>query len=380
MSDEKPTQQPPQKESNPDSNQSETQVQRDPVSRATWIGIVVVVFLLAWYITADRLSPWTDQARVQAWVIPITPKVSGQVLEVLVELDQQVKAGDLLARIDPESYQIAVARAEAALELAGQEIGVGTATVSAAQAKVVGARSNLNEQQVQLARIEAVEKKGAISKARADKSRAQRDNAQAEFQQATAQLEAAKKQLGAKGDKNPRVRDALAALQQARINLADTEIRAPSDGGITNLRIDAGYYASAGKPLMTFVAFKDVWIQANLRENSVANVRPGDPVEIVLDMLPARVFSGTVFSRGIAVKQQNSGSTGEAETIQGSSAWLRDAQRFPVVIHIEDPAAWEYLFAGGQADVVIYTQSSNALLNGLSWFWIRLLSWLSYVY
>ncbi len=360
--------------------QPKTPVQPNPVSRATWVGVSIVLFLLAWYITADRLAPWTDQARVQAWVIPIVPQVSGRVLEVLVEQDQQVKAGDLLARIDPESYQIAVTRAEAALELTGQEIGAGTASVNVAQAKVVEAQSKLNEHKVQLARIEAVEKKGAISKAQADHSRAQRDKAQAELDRATAELERAKQQLGVEGEENPKIRDALAALRQARIDLADTEIKAPSDGGITNLKIDEGYYASAGKPLMTFVAFKDIWIQANLRENSVANVRPGDPAEVVLDMLPARVFSGTVFSRGFAVKQPSSGSTGEAASVQGNSAWLRDAQRFPVVIHIDDPEAWDYLFAGGQADIIIYTQSSNALLNGLGRLWIRLLSWLSYVY
>ena len=353
----------------------------DPVRRFTWIVSVVVLVLFIWYVFADRFAPWTDQARVQAWIVPITPKVSGKVVKVNVVQDQFVKAGDLLVKIDPDEYELAVQRAEAALELAGQDIGAGTAAVTNAQAELVEAKANSAEIEVQVARIEAVEKKGAISKAEADRARAQRAKARAQVKSAEAELEKAKSELGIKGEENPKIRDALAALEQARIDLTDTEIRAPTDGGITNLKIDEGYYANAGTPLMTFVSFSDVWIQANFRENSIGNIQIGDPVEIALDMAPGEVYKGRVFSRGYAVQQSSGESAaGEAATIKGDSGWLRDAQRFPVIIQFDDDSARGLRFAGGQADVQVYTQESNWILNGLGWLWIRLMSWLSYVY
>ena len=352
----------------------------DPVQRFAWSVLALILILIIWYVTADRVAPWTDQARVQAWVIPVTPKVSGKVTKVAVVQNQLVKAGDLLAVIDPEKYEIFVLRAEAALEIAGQSVGSATAEVNTAQARLLEAKAKLNEYEVQAARIEAVEKKGAISRAAADSARAERAKARAQFSRAEAELEKAKQELGIEGKENPKVRDALAALRQARIDLNDTELTAPTDGGITNLKIDKGYYAKAGTPLMTFVAFKDVWIKANLRENSVGNIQIGDPVDIVLDMLPGKVLKGTVSSRAFAVTQPSYGTAGEAVTVKANSGWLRDAQRFPVTIKFNDESAYGYRFSGGQADVQIYTQESNWLLNGLGWLWIRLMSWLSYVY
>ncbi|NOQ41919.1 MAG: biotin/lipoyl-binding protein [Desulfuromusa sp.] len=352
----------------------------DPVQRFARALLIAIAVLFLWYVAADRVAPWTDQARVQSWVIPVSPKVSGKVVKVAVEKDQVVKAGDILVKIDPEKYELAVIRAEAALQIAGQSVGAATAQISTAQARLVESTAKFNESEVQLARIESVEKKGVVTPAFADSARADRDKARAQMNQSEAELQKAKEELGLEGEENPRIREALATLKQARIDLKDTVIFAPTDGGITNLKIDKGYYAKAGVPLMTFVAFDDVWIQANLRENNAGNIQVGDPVEIVLDMLPGRVLKGTVSSRGFAIKQPSYGAAGEAVTVKAHSGWLRDAQRFPVSINFDDESAEGYRFVGGQADVQIYTQNSNWLLNGLGWVWIRLMSLLSYVY
>jgi len=352
----------------------------DPVRRFTWTLITLIVLLFIWYIAADRVAPWTDQARVQGWIVPITPKVSGKVKEVTVFQDQEVKAGDLLAVIDPVPYELALRRAEAALTLAGQDIGAATATVETASAGVVESKAKLDEYEVQLARLESLSSKGAISKAQLDSARAERDKASAQLRKARAELEKAKQELGIQGEENPRMKDALATLGQAQIDLNETKIKAPADGGITNLKIDKGYYAKAGSPLMTFAAFDDVWIQANFRENSVGNIRIGDPVDIILDMLPGRIIKGTVTSKAFAVKQPTGGMTGDVISVKGNSGWLRDAQRFPVLIKFDDESAYGYRMSGGQADVQVYTQESNWLMNGLGWLWIRFLSLMSYVY
>jgi len=351
------------------------------VMRPTIVLIAIAFLLFVWYVAAGRVAPWSSEAYVQAWVIPITPNVAGRVVEVNVSQDQRVSGGKLLAVIDPEPYEITVSRAEAALDLALQGIGADSAAVSRAQAEVVEARVKLEEQTMRYKRFESVAEKGAISEAELDRARAERDTARAELASANAELARAKQELGPEGEENPAVRDALGALRQARIDVTDTQIRAPSDGGITNLSIDEGYYANVGVPIMTFVSFTDVWVQANLRENSVANVKPGDKVELILETTPGRVFKGTVFSSGFAVQQPSGAEVGQATVIRGSTGWLRDAQRFPVVIYFEqDTFPQGIRLVGGQASVQIYTEDSNWLLNGLGIIWVRLMSLLSYVY
>ena len=130
---------------------------------------------------------------------------------------------------------------------------------------------------------------------------------------------------------------------------------------------------------MTFISVDEIWVQANLRENSVANVKAGNSVDISLDVAPGKIFKGTVSSVGFAVKQQSGGAVGDLEKIEGDSGWLRDAQRFPVIINFADDDSKGYRRLGGQADVQIYT-GGNWIINALGWIWIRVLSWLSYIY
>ena len=135
MSDE-PTSQPSAQSQEESAAQPGEQSARphDPVRRYTRILLIVVAFLFVWYVWADRVAPWTDQARVDGFIVAITPRVSGKVKKVNVVQDQLVEAGDVLANIDPRLYELAVQRAEARLEIAGQETGADTASVAAAEA------------------------------------------------------------------------------------------------------------------------------------------------------------------------------------------------------------------------------------------------------
>jgi len=351
----------------------------DPVHRLTKIVLGVVAFLFIWYVSADRLAPWTDQARVQAYIVPIVPQVSGVIKIVDVVRDQEVQTGDVLLQIDKSDYELAVQKAESELEIAGQNIGASTANVVTAQAKLVEAQANLNHYEVQSKRVFEVEKKGVVSKSDGDKARAAIQQAKAQVDSARSELEKAKKQLGKKGADNPQIRAAISALKQAQLDLSRTTITAPSHGGITNLQIDIGHYANAGTPVMTFIEVDNIWIQANLRENSIANIKVGDPVDIALDVAPGRIFKGTVSSLGFAVGTASDSAIGDVATIEGNSGWLRDAQRFPVTVTFDNNSARGYRRLGGQADVQFYT-GNNWIVNALGWIWIRLLSWLSYVY
>ncbi|MFV1983084.1 MAG: HlyD family secretion protein [Thiohalomonadales bacterium] len=351
----------------------------DPVKRLTKIILYIVAFLFVWYIIADRIAPWTDQAWVQAYVVPIVPQISGNVTTINVSQNDFVKSGDMMLEINPVDYQLAVQQAESTLQIAGQDIGADTASVATAQAKLVEAQANLHHMEVQSKRIFEVVKKGILAKFEGDKAIAAVATAKAKVGSAQSELTKAKSTLGQKGQDNPKIQSAFTALKKAQLDLSRTKIYAPSDGGITNLNIDIGHYAKKGTAVMTFISSDEIWIQAHLRENSVANIKPGNEVDIALDIAPGRIFKGTVSSLGFAIKQSSGGAVGELETIQGESGWLRDAQRFPVIINFNDDSARGLRRIGGQVDVLIYT-GNNWIVNALGWIWIRVMSLFSYIY
>jgi len=351
----------------------------DPVKRITRITLIVIGVVFIWYVIADRLAPWTDQARVQAYIVPVVSQVAGKVIEVNVDKDQEVQQGDILFEINPSDYQLAVENAETELELAGQNIGASTASVTTAQTKVVEAQVHVAYIKAQSKRVFELEAKQIYSVSRGDKARAAIIKARAQLESAKSELEKAKQELGITGKENPKIRSAIAKLKKAQIDLSRTIIIAPSHGGITNLKIDEGHYASVGAPLMTFIEIDNIWIKANLRENSIANIELGTPVEFILDSTPGTVFQGTVSSLGFAVSHEKGGAIGDLESIESSAGWLRDAQRFPVYVTFDIDQTKGLLRLGGQADVQFYS-TENWLINSIGWVRIRILSWFSYVY
>ena len=350
------------------------------VRKLTWIVAGICFLFFLWYVAADRLTPSTNQARVRGYIVPIASQVSGVVSSVNVAINDIVENGEVLFDIDPEPFEIAVKKAQADLEKAGQDIGASTANVAAAQASLADARAKLNSVQTDANRFIVMEGSGVVPQARVDRARSDVEQAKEKVANAEADLQRAKEQLGTKGKENPKIRAALSALEKARFDLSNTSVRAPSTGAITNMKIDIGHYAQAGNPVMVFVSIKDVWVEAYMRENNLGNVKAGDKAEIVLDVAPGRVFKGTVASTGIGVKWEKGGSPGELPTISTTSGWLRDPQRFPVIIKFADNEAQGLRREGGQADVIIYTNNSIFFLNALAWIQIRLASLVSYVY
>jgi len=353
--------------------------QVDPVRRLVKRVALLSAVLFVWYVASDRYTPYSDHARVDGYVVPVVPEVSGRVIAVAVEINQPVEAGQLLLKIDPRDYQLAAAVAEADLERAGQDVGAGTADIAAAQARLADAKAQLELQRVQTARRLKLEGLGVASETEADRARAQLSRDEARLSTAEADLQKAVENLGEAGRNNTGVRSAMAALEKARDDLASTSLYAPSTGGITNVDIGVGQYATEGQPLMTFISASDAWVVADLRENSIGNIEIGDEAEILLDVAPGRIFKGTVASIGYGVETSSRNELGALPTVSSESGWLRDPQRFPVIVRFADQESRGLRRAGGRADVVIYT-GNNYLLNPLAWLWIRFVGILSFVY
>lgn len=358
----------------------------DPVNQGVKWVIGLIALSLLWYLLADRFTPYTQQARVQALVVPVAAEVAGRVTRVLARNNQMVEAGAVLFEVDPEQYQIAVERARAELESTRRQIAASTAGIDSAQASLRAAQANELKSQQDRERLERLyrEDPGTISLRRLEVSRASHVQAISQVAAASAEVQRAREQQGGSDEHNALLRSAATALEKAELDLANTRVRARSAGLITDLRTDVGQFAAAGNPLMTLITIQDVWINAEMTENNLGRLEPGTPVAIVLDALPGKVLEGRVRSVGYGVSVGQSTAPGTLPNVENSRDWLRPAQRFPVIVEfapgeVSKLAKLRGIRVGGQADVMAFPTEGNPL-NPLGRLFLYLMSWLAYAY
>jgi multidrug resistance efflux pump len=349
---------------------------KNPVRRVTLIAIATGAVLFFYGVIADRSTPYTAQGLAQAYLVRIAPEVGGRVIEVGVGTDQLVKAGTVLFRLEPDQYALAVRRAEAQLESAGQAIGASTASVATAQAKLVEAIAKRENARDQTSRDFELIKKGVYAEARRAQAQAIQDSAEAIVVQAESELDKARQTLGPQGAANPQIREALAALAQANLDLQRTTVLAPSDGGVTNLSLAVGQVLGKGEAAMTYIDTREVWIEASFRENSLESIAIGNPVEIVLDILPGRVIKGRVAALGYGVGNRSVDARTGLPSPRTQSGWIRTAQPMPVRIEFDKDT--RPLRVGSQANVMVYS-GDNTIMNAIGWLRMRLVALLTYV-
>jgi len=364
------------------SEQTDQKAPKDPVRKWTFIVLALCIVLTGLYLVADRQTPFTNQAKVHAFVVPIAPQVSGNVIGVGVQNNQQVTAGQVLIRIDPTDYEIAVASAEATLQVVRQSLDAGMAGVEAAGASVESAKASLWRSEQDAVRMRRIrdEDPGAISQRRIDSAEASFAAGKARVSATKASLESARSALGEIGENNADLQNAQTALDKALVDLERTVIVAPRDGFVTDMRIDQGNFAAASAPLMTFISTHEVWVRADLTENNLGNVNAGDHVELTFDVQPGKIYKGKIRETGFGV-QVDSNALGTLPTIDNQRNWLRSAQRFPVLIDFENNEDSQQmgLRVGSQVSVIVYT-GDNWLMNFLGRIYIRAIAVMSYAY
>jgi multidrug resistance efflux pump len=355
------------------------------VKKGALIILLMILLSLVWYLLADRFTPYTSQARIQGYVVGVAPKVAGLVTNVWVKNNQEVEEGQRLFEIDPSQYEIALQRAESDLQNARNQVGAGSAGVESAKANLRSALANELKAKQDASRQERLyrEDPGTISVRRLEVARATLEQAKAKVQAAEAEIQRAIEQKGGEEDNNAILKSAMSAVDKAALDLSNTIVKAASRGIITDLRADVGQYANAGAPVMTLIAIHDVWIDTEFTENNLGHLRVGSPVELVLDSMPGQVFDGTIRSIGLGVSDgQTPPPPGQLPTIQNNRDWLRQAQRFPVIIEFVPGQAEQLrdqLRVGGQVDVMAYSEG-HPFLRLLGRAYIRFISWLSYAY
>ena len=347
--------------------------------------LLVILFSLIWYLLADRYTPYTSQARVQGYVIGVAPKVAGVVTEVFVRNNQEVEADEPLFQIDTSQYEIALEKARSDLDSAHRQVDAGSATVESARAALRSAEANEVKARKDLNRLTRLREQdpGTISVRRLEQSQASLDSAVARVAKAESDIQAAIEKMGGEDEAdNAILKSARAAVEKAQLDLSNTLVRASAAGRVTDLQTDVGLYAGTGAPVLTLISVSDVWINAEFTENNLGHMAEGGEVAILFDSVPGSVFSGRVRTIGLGVSAGSEHPPGTLPTVQNSRDWLRQAQRFPVLIDIDRSQFAEldgHLRIGGQVSVVSYSEGSG-FLNLLGSLYIRLMSWLAYAY
>ena len=354
----------------------------DPGTAAGVIAALIIVSLVLYFV-GDRLTPYTSQARVQAFVVSVAAEVSGKVTEVHIRNDDIVEPGQPLFDIDPEQYEIALQRARSDYESVRRSVNAATAGVEAARASLQTAKTNFVMAEKDASRQEGLheEDPGAISVRRLEIAQSTREEARSKVSRAEADLRKAEEAAGDSGDSNAQLRSARTAVEKAELDLANTKVRAPARGAVTDLRADVGNFAQAGAPVMTLIAIHDVWISADMTENNLGHIDPGDQTAIVLDVMPGRVLKGRIRSVGGGVGTGQSAPPGTLPTVENNRDWLRQAQRIPVAVEFDqaDRERLRGVRVGGQAEVLVYT-GDHPVMNLFGRIYIRVMSWLSYLY
>ena len=312
------------------------------------------------YAFIDRDHVSTDNAYVSADSAQVTPLVSAAVVAVPVVNTQVVRKGDILLQLDDSDARLALAKAEAEYfkarrgfaqtaansgSLAAQ-VGARDADIGQAQAQLASAKASFGKARIDLSRRQELATSGAVSGEELTTAKNAYSTAQANLAlaraavaQASATRGAARESLaanqaliaGSTVDTSPEVAAAKAKLDQARLDLQRTVIRAPIDGVVTNRQVQVGQRISAGSPVMTIVPVGSVYVDANFKEGQLKKVRPGQSVELVSDLYGDNfVYHGKVAGF--------SGGTGSAFALipaqNATGNWIKVVQRLPVRVQL----------------------------------------------
>jgi len=314
-----------------------------------------------WYLLHDTSHVSTDNAYVQADSAQVTPLVSAAVIDAPVVNTQVVRKGQILLRLDDSDARLALARVEADYAKARRQfsqtaansgslaaqVAARDADIGQARAQLASAEASFGKARIDLGRRSELAGSGAVSGEELTNAKNAYATAQANLAlarsavaTASATTSAARENLAANQaliagstiDTSPEVAAAKARVDQARLDLERTVIRAPIDGVVTNRQVQVGQRISAGSPVMTIVPTGSVYVDANFKEGQLAKVRPGQKVELISDLYGDDVvyhgrvagFSGGTGSAFALIPAQNA--TGN---------WIKVVQRLPVRVQLD---------------------------------------------
>ena len=311
------------------------------------------------WVTGGRYQE-TDNANLRQAKVSISSEAAGRIVKVAVADNASVKAGDVLFVLDAEPYRIALAQADASLAAAQLDVEQLRAAYGRAVAQERAAANEADYARSEFERQSALVGKGIAAKSALDEAR--RDLAKTEEEQAAAIQSVASARAALGGDpeietgKHPMVLQAMAARDKAAYDLAQTTVRAPADGIVSQASsFKAGQFVATATPLFSLVETGDTWVEANFKETQLTNMKLGQSAEIELDTYPGKRLKATVESIG-------AGTGAEFSLLPAQNAtgnWVKVTQRIPVRLKVDGRDADVALRTGMSANVSVDTGVSR---------------------
>jgi len=321
---------------------------------------LVIVGALMFWLQGGRYAA-TENAYVKADIAQIASEVAGRIVEVRVRDHAVVAAGDVLLRLDPEPYRLALARADAEVDGARSHIEQLKVSLRETRAEFKESENRLSYMEMQAKRQRELSGRGVSAAARVEQAESDEQQARdrvAMLQQRIARVEAA---LGGEPDRPTdrfaAVREKQALRDRAALDLSNTEIKAPRAGVVLNVRLQLGEQVKAQTPLFSLVADRRPWVEANFKETDLTHVTVGQKATVVLDMHPDITWEAEVESISPA--------TGAEFAVlppqNASGNWVKVVQRLPVKLRLIERPGEPQLRAGMTAYVSIDTKRSRSL-------------------
>ncbi|TCZ63192.1 HlyD family secretion protein [Roseicella aquatilis] len=297
----------------------------------------------------------TENAYVKADIVQVAPEVSGRILEVAVRDHARVRAGEVLLRLDPEPFRLAVQKAEAELDAARTQVETARATVRETRSELGELQNRAEFLARQARRQQELAARGVAPATKLEETQSDAEVARERINVVRQRLQRLLTTL--KGDpdlpvdSHPAVQERIAARDQALLDLRRTTLAAPVGGTVVNMRLQRGEQVKAATALFALVSERRPWVEANLKETTLTHVVPGQVVDVVLDLYPDVTWAGVVESISPA--------TGAEFAIlppqNASGNWVKVVQRLPVKIRLEPFPGEPPLRAGLTATVSIDT-------------------------
>ena len=327
------------------------------IGRGAVVAAILLVGVVIW--TTDR-HPRSDEGRVTANVVGIAPRVSGPILALPIEDNQQVEAGDILFEVDPEPFVIAAAIAQANRDALAGEVANARGAIEAQRLQVDAARAALSQVKTALAQADEtyqrlaplLEKRFTTPEA-VDTARRARDTAAAGVSVAKAELEATRALIQDVEPLLARERALSGLVEAAELALKHTVVRAPFPARVAALTISEGVFARTGFDTITLIDTRRWWVVADFRESELRHIQVGDRVRVTLATAPGLEVGGTVdgIDWGVTAMPQNP--FPGLPIVLRQLDWVHIAQRFPVHILLDPDTPAEVLRVGATAAATI---------------------------
>ncbi|MGO4638855.1 HlyD family secretion protein [Mesorhizobium sp. 2RAF45] len=314
-----------------------------------------------YYVTGGQVMT-TDNAYIQAQSLGVSTDVSGTVQEIDVHENQVVKRGDVLFRLRPASFETALAAAQAQLGTVRNQVLTLQASYQQSLSQIEQAQADIPYYEAAFQRQQDLLKTSTASKASFDSAQHDLVAARQKVAVAKAQAQATLAQLGGDAnqpvEKNPFYLQAQSGVDDAQRDLADSVVKAPFDGVVTNVdALQVGKYLPASQPAFSLVSSTDLWIEAEPKETELTYVRPGQTATISVDTYPGAVWHGTVAS--ISPASSSSFSLLPAQNTTGN--WVKVVQRIPMRVTVDDTKGNPPLRGGMSVVVDVETGHARGL-------------------